>query len=253
IASQRGLRVGNVVPIATPSQGVKSFRVLGISDAYGYFNDPHERAYGVVAARHLENLFCLDGDTSGGLAIRLNSADDLETKLGQIAALTRQHLGTDSALSARLNFESGSAIRSHELHDIERDFIVFDIVILLTLLIAGTGVLNGQLLSAMERVKELGVLRALGADAKQIRNSVLLESVVIGAAGSLIGLALGYGMVLILVDALKILSGLELPQPGFQKTYLLAAVGTFLVTIVAGVYPILRMNRMDPVRAVRTG
>lgn len=253
IASQRGLRIGNVVPIATPNQGVKSFRVLGISDAYGYFNDPHERAYGVVAARHLENLFCLDGDTSGGLAIRLNTADDLETKLGQIAALTRQHIGTDSPLSARLNFESGSAIRSHELHDIERDFIVFDIVILLTLLIAGTGVLNGQLLSAMERVKELGVLRALGADAKQIRNSVLLESVVIGAAGSLIGLALGYGMVLILVDALKILSGLELPQPGFQKTYLLAAVGTFLVTMVAGVYPILRMNRMDPVRAVRTG
>ncbi len=253
IASQRGLKVGSIVPIATPSQGVKSFRVLGITDAYGYFNDPHERAYGVVSASHLENLFCFDGDTTDGIAVRLKSADDLEGKLGKVAARTRQHLGPDSERSRLIQFESGSAIRSHELFDILRDFLVFDLVILLTLIIAGTGVLNGQLLSAMERVKELGVLRALGADGRQIRNSVLLESFVIGLAGSLIGLALGYGMVLILVDALKILSGLDLPQPGFQKTYLLAALGTFLVTIVAGLYPIWRMNRMDPIRAVRTG
>ena len=126
-------------------------------------------------------------------------------------------------------------------------------IILLTLVIAGTGVLNGQLLSAMERFKELGVLRALGASGRQIRDSVLLESVVIGTTGAVLGIALGSGLVYAMVDALKLLSGLDLPQVGFQWDYLLAGLGAFLVTIVAGLYPIWRMNRMDPVRAVRTG
>ena len=253
VASQRGLAVNDVVPIATPSQGVKSFRVLAITDAYGYFADPHERAYGVIADKHMSSLFCLDTDTATGMAVRLRSADDLDATMVRVAQLTRDFYGESSEQSKLVDFESGSDIRRHELHDITRDFLVFDIVILLTLLIAGTGVLNGQLLSAMERVKELGVLRALGASGKQIRDSVLLESVVIGAAGSLIGVSIGYGLVFILVDALKILSGLDLPRPGIEFTYLLAAVGSFLVTIVAGLYPIWRMNRMDPVKAVRTG
>lgn len=253
VASQRGLKVNDVVPIATPSQGVKSFRVLAITDAYGYFADPHERAYGVIADKHMASLFCLDTDTATGLAVRLKSSDDLDKTMVGIAKVTRAFFGESSPQASALDFSSGSDIRRHELHDITRDFIVFDLVIFLTLLIAGTGVLNGQLLSAMERVKELGVLRALGASGKQIRNSVLLESVVIGAAGSVIGVLIGFGLVFILVDALKILSGLDLPRPGIEFTYLLAAIGSFLVTIVAGLYPIWRMNRMDPVKAVRTG
>ncbi|MFT4709515.1 MAG: putative ABC transport system permease protein [Planctomycetota bacterium] len=253
VASQRGLSVHDIVPIATPSQGVKSFRVLAITDAYGYFADPHERAYGVIADKHMSSLFCLDTDTATGMAVRLRSADDLDATMVRIATATRGFYGSSSDQAKAVNFASGSDIRRHELRDITRDFLVFDIVIFLTLLIAGTGVLNGQLLSAMERVKELGVLRALGASGKQIRDSVLLESVVIGAAGSVLGVVIGFGLVFILVDALKILSGLDLPRPGFELTYLLAAIGSFLVTIVAGLYPIWRMNRMDPIKAVRTG
>jgi putative ABC transport system permease protein len=254
IAVQRGLEVGDVVPIATPSQGVRKFSVLAISDSYGYFDDPHERAYGVMALHHLGQRFCLDTETADILAVRLAPGDGCEATRDRILPIAKAELTRGGGkLPANLWAETGTDIRLHEIFDILRDFLVFDVIILLTLIIAGVGVLNGQLLAAMERFKEFGVLRALGADQVQIRNSVMIESIVIGLTGSLVGMLLGYGLVYIMVDALKLLSGLELPQVGFQWDYLLAALGAFLVTIVAGVYPVWSMSRMDPVRAVRTG
>lgn len=253
IAVQRGLGVGDIVPLATPSQGVKKFTVLAVSDAYGYFDDPHERAYGVVALAHLSQLFCLDTQTTDILAVRLAGGPGFEEARSRVLPLARAELERSGRAPANLFAETGTAIRQHEIFDILRDFLVFDVIIFLTLLIAGVGVLNGQLLAAMERFKELGVLRALGANRRQIRNSVLIESAVIGSIGSLVGVLLGLGLVYIMIEALRLLTGLELPQVGFQWDFLLAAMGAFLVTILAGVYPTWRMGRMDPVRAVRTG
>lgn len=259
VATQRGLAVGDSVPVSTPSAGVVRFEVLGITDAYGYFADPHERAYGVVAAAHLERFFCMDPEVADGLAVVLSGGPGFEAARDRVPALARAHVQRSleqvagAARAEAVRSRTGAGIREHELRDITRDFLVFDVIILLTLVIAGTGVLNGQLLSAMERFRELGVLRALGASGRQIRDSVLLESVVIGVTGAAVGIALGGGLVYAMVDALRILSGLELPQVGLQWDYLLAGAGAFLVTILAGLYPIWRMNRMDPVRAVRTG
>lgn len=256
IAVQKGLGVGDTVPIATPSAGIKDFTVLAVSDSYGYFNDPHERAYGVTNIEHLRKLFCLDTGTTDSAAIRLREGDGFPEARGRMLGKTRQALASMGAPPAQVGavrLETGSSIRAHEIFDILRDFLVFDVIIFLTLLIAGVGVLNGQLLSAMERFKELGVLRALGANRRQIRNSVLIESAVIGIAGSVIGVVLGAGLLYIMIDALRLLSGLELPQVGLQWDYLWAGLGAFTVTILSGLYPIWRMNRMDAVRAVRTG
>ena len=256
VAVQRGLKVNDTVPIATPSAGVQRFVVMGITDQYGYFDDPHERAYGVISVDHFRRYFCLDTDYTDTLAVRLKGGAGFEEARDLILPIVRESLrttGHSAEAIESMTSITGSRIREYEINDILRDFLVFDIIILLTLLIAGVGVLNGQLLAALERFKELGVLRALGASPKQIRNSVLFESCVIGSIGGAIGVALGYGMVYLMIDALKLLSGLELPYVGFQWDYLLAAVGAFLVTIVAGFYPVWKMNRMSPVRAVRTG
>ena len=253
VAVQRGLKVGDGVPIATPSSGVQRFEVLAISDAYGYFDDPHERAYGVVALDHLRRLFCMDTSSTDILAVTLGPGPGFLAARDSVLPQAKVALARYGKVPEGLWAETGTAIRQHEVFDILRDFLVFDVIILLTLLIAGVGVLNGQLLSAMERFKELGVLRALGADTRQIRNSVLFESAVIGLTGGVVGMLFGFGLVYILIEALKLLSGLELPQVGFQRDYLIAALGAFLVTLFAGLYPIWKMTHMDPVRAVRTG
>jgi putative ABC transport system permease protein len=245
LAKQRGLALGDPVPIATPGSGVQVFPVIAISDAYGYHPNPHERVYGVLARAHLERYFCLDTDRADLFSVVLAPGTDPRV----VEAAAAEVLGA----AAPLDVLTGVGLRRAEVRDIARDFFVFDVILLLTAALAGVGVLNGQLLAAMERAKELGVLRALGASSRQIAGSVLLESTVIGLAGGLLGTALGSLLVPVIVRSLRVLSGLDLPQPGLTAAAVLAPLAALALTLLAALYPIWRMNRMDPVRAVRTG
>ncbi|GAB5057373.1 ABC transporter permease [Companilactobacillus alimentarius] len=68
----------------------------------------------------------------------------------------------------------------------------------ISLLIAGIGVMNVMYITVSERRKEIGIRRAFGATASDIRNQFLIESVVLCIIGGLIGIALGYGLVAII-------------------------------------------------------
>ena len=102
--------------------------------------------HGVIAAEHMFNDHCLDTARTNLLAIALAPGTPPE---GPIAAVRRQ-LGEDFDPGFRI----GRDVRDYELRDIRRDFLVFDVILLLTAALAGLGVLNGQLLSALERAKE---------------------------------------------------------------------------------------------------
>ena len=60
LARQRGLSTGDQVLVHTSGHGVQSFRVTCVTDAYGYFFHPDERAYGIVDASLLRRYFCID-------------------------------------------------------------------------------------------------------------------------------------------------------------------------------------------------
>ena len=141
----------------------------------------------------------------------------------------------------------------HHLRDIQRDFVLFDVLIVLTAALAALGVLNGQLLAALERSKEIGVLKALGTTRGQIAGMVMIESLVIGLVGGGIGVGLGAVMIPVVVGALQDLAGLALPIRGAGSWLVTALALASTLTLVAGLYPIWRMNRFDAVRAVRTG
>jgi len=139
------------------------------------------------------------------------------------------------------------------LDDIDRDFRLFDIILGLTAALAGLGVLNGLLLSALERTKELGVLRALGASGSQIAGMVLYESAVVGALGGVLGTALGALLTPVIVRALEGLSGLDLPERSAGPWFLLCPAGALVIALLASLYPIRSMNRASAVAAVRSG
>ena len=82
---------------------------------------------------------------------------------------------------------------------------------------------------------------------------VLAESVLIGVTGGALGLAVGTGLTPVLVSSLRILSGLELPMRTAGPFLFYSLAGALLIAVLAGLYPIWRMNRVDAVRAVRSG
>jgi putative ABC transport system permease protein len=248
IAEHQDYAVGDAVYIEAADGDVEAFPVVAISDAYGYFAHPDERLYGVVSDRWMQQLFCLDVDTTTEVAVRLRSG----LPPGQAQTLVQTAI-VDLLPRADPRFESGRYIAQVHRNDIARDFKLFDIIIALTVILAGLGVLNGQLLSALERAKELGVLKALGTTRRQVAGMVLLESSVVGLIGGGLGVALGSLLGPFIVSALRVMSGLDLPQRSAGPYAASAWIGAVLIALAAGLYPIWRMNRADAIAAVRTG
>jgi putative ABC transport system permease protein len=246
IARHRDYELGDEVHVQTPSGAVETFTVAAISDEYGYFPKPDERLYGVVSQRWMERLFCIDTKSCSSFSVRFQDG----TPAAEAEAIVRSVL-SELPGAGSPSVEDADYLYAWYSNDIARDFVLFDIILALTLALAGLGVLNGQLLSALERTKELGILKALGTSRGQIAGHVLLESLVIGVVGGLTGAAVGAGVAPVVVRALTVISGLDLPTLGPGPYVALGIAGAIAIAITAGIYPIWRMNRTDATAAVR--
>jgi putative ABC transport system permease protein len=245
IARQLGYKPGDRVHLSNAAGGPEELEVLAVSDAYGYFPHPDERLYGVVSDTFSRRAFCLDVENLTECAVVLEPGTDPDNVK---AAVREMYPAIDI-----LRYEPGRALLEAHLADITKDFRLFDLILGLTALLAALGVLNGLLLSALERTKELGVLKALGAGGTQIAGMVLCESIVVGVIGGLIGTALGAALTPVIVRALEGLSGLDLPEETAGVWLAWVPLGAVALALVAALVPIARMNRTNAVAAVRTG
>lgn len=115
----------------------------------------------------------------------------------------------------------------------------------ISLTVAGIGIMNVMLVSVSERTREVGLLRALGVYRGQILAAFLAEAGLLSLAGGLLGLALGWGAVAVLV---KVFPALPASPPAWAVA---AALGISLgVGIVFGLLPARRAARLDPVAAL---
>ncbi|HEV2309763.1 MAG TPA: ABC transporter permease [Acidimicrobiia bacterium] len=119
-------------------------------------------------------------------------------------------------------------------------------IAVISLLVGGIGVMNIMLVSVTERIREIGVRKAIGAAPSVIRRQFLVEASVLGLAGGLLGVALG------------ILGAVLVPQFSDQRVILSvpASIGAIVVAVgigvVFGVYPASRAARLAPIDALRS-
>ena len=120
---------------------------------------------------------------------------------------------------------------------------------LLALIVGGLSVINTMLMAVTERVREIGLKKAVGAHTRHILREYLLEATLIGAIGGTIGLLLGWGITS-LVNAATAASNLSLFLVSWRLV-IIALVFSVGLGAFAGIIPALRASRMDPVRALR--
>jgi putative ABC transport system permease protein len=127
---------------------------------------------------------------------------------------------------------------------------VFTGAAVLALVIGGLSVVNTMIMAVGERVREIGLKKAVGAHTLQVMREYLLEAAVIGAIGGLAGYGLGLGLTTF-VDFMGRASNMDifLVTPRLSAIALGFAVG---MATLAGILPALRAARLDPVTALRS-
>ncbi len=116
----------------------------------------------------------------------------------------------------------------------------------ISLLVGGIGVMNIMLVAVTERIREIGLRKALGATPSAIRRQFLVEAGVLGTCGGLLGVALGVAGAFVLPEVLGQPVSVSLPA-------IAAAIGVALaIGIGFGVYPASRAARLTPIDALRS-
>ncbi|GAB4159218.1 MAG: FtsX-like permease family protein [Planctomycetota bacterium] len=237
LAAKMGWRAGHIVPLRDRNGTPRAYDVLLISDRSGY--QPSERAWAVADPYWIRKDFCVGGVER--IALRLSDGADPDITADRAKA----------ALHGVRKCFTGDWIRDYHLRDVTRDFFLFDLLVLMMLVLAGMSLLNGMTIAALARIREIGVLRALGVSTRTLRGSFLLEGALVGLLAALVALGFCWPVARVLIEGLNRVAfldaPLEMPRPWMVAVPFMA-LGTGLV---AAVVPGMRAARISPSESVR--
>jgi putative ABC transport system permease protein len=210
------------------------------------------------------------GDTTGGgsgtSVLTLPEAQRLTGKEGEFDAISVEAAEgvepgelsrrINEVLPARLTVETGNQAAERQSQDIKDDLSFLRIILLVfggvALLVGSFLIFNTFSITVAQRIRELGMLRTLGATRGQILRGMILEAAIIGLIGSLLGVVAGIGLAGLLNALLKSI-GADLPNTGTviaTRTVILALVVGMLVTLAAALTPALRATQVSPMAAL---
>jgi putative ABC transport system permease protein len=221
------------------------FTVIGVAEPIGSILGQDQDIFVIVPLAAFEKLFgtrhsLLFHIQASAAGIPLEQAED-EVRL---LLRSRRHLAPDAPDD--FYFTTADTYLSLWRDISSVFFLVFLLVSSVASIVGGIVIMNITLVSVTERTKEIGLRRAVGATQRDIARQFLVEVLAQCLAGGLVGVALGFGLALLLRQLT--------PFPAEVEPWV-ALLGLSLATVIAlvfGVYPAVRAARLDPVVALRT-
>jgi putative ABC transport system permease protein len=123
--------------------------------------------------------------------------------------------------------------------------IVLLLVSTVTLAVGGVGIMNIMLATVRSRIREIGIRKALGATAREIKLQFLIEAVFISLSGGLVGAVIGIAVPI----AIRIFTDYHIPISGWSVV--ISLVTSTLVGVIFGTLPANRAAQMDPVESLK--
>jgi putative ABC transport system permease protein len=235
---ERPVNLGNTIKI----QG-EEFRVVGIFRETG---DPDHDTKIFADLDYIRKLLGRDGALSA-ILVRVKPGYDVDEVRDRI----------ENLLEKRHKNEEFAVMTSKQLLEtLEKAYgvvqIVFGGIAAISLIVGGIGISNTMIMNVMERVHEIGIMKATGADNYHVLKIFIFESGILGVIGGAMGVIFGSIISLAINIAAESTLG-----PGILVTavtprmVVLALIFSFIVGIVSGIYPAYRAVKLDPVQSLR--
>ncbi|MEN8906940.1 MAG: ABC transporter permease [Clostridiales bacterium] len=222
---------------------IVKFKIIGISKSdnglFGEMMSSFIPFSGYIPITTLLNINSKDSVDS--IVVMVDNKEDLATVGNKISRALKFKHGNDK------KYISQSSADTQKSMDRITNIIsiILSIIALITLLVGGIGVMNILLVSVTERIREIGIRKALGAQNKDIVFQFLSESIIITLLSGIIGIALGLGIGAIISSYLKIPPVIDI------LTISLTIIGSIIFGLIFGVYPALKAAKLDPIESLR--
>jgi lipoprotein-releasing system permease protein len=254
VAENLQVTLGEQVQLLAPQVGtasplgyipkVRNFRVVGLfrSGMYEY-----DASLAFVGLREAQNFLGL-GDRITGIEIRLKDmyrapkvSQDLVALLGGFPYRATDWMELNANLFSWMQMEKR----------------VMFVILALIIMVAAFNILGALIMLVTDKRRDIGILRSMGATAREIRGIFMFEGAVIG----MIGMLLGTGAGLLLCHLLDRYKFIKLPGDIYfidtlpvlvdPKDVLAVVAAAFVISVLATLYPAWKAARMDPVEAIR--
>jgi putative ABC transport system permease protein len=239
-ADTTGYVPGDTVPVEA-RDGVKDYTLVGTA-RFGTADSPAGASFVLWTTPAAQELVG-EPDRFQDIGV---VADDGVSEDEVVASLRRSLKGdgVEVLTGTEITEETQSDI-AQSLSFITRIFLVFAII---ALVVGGFVIYNSFAIIVAQRTREMALLRAVGASNRQVRLAVLLEALVVGLTGSVVGVVLGLGLAALFGAFLQLPENALAILPG---SVLLAVFTGVAVTVVSAYLPARRASRVPPLAAMR--
>lgn len=229
IANERGWRVGDTVEVAAPTAPGKTVEVT---------------VGGLFAGSNILQTFVVSDSAAG----KVSSISNTRLQMVGVNGASREALEDEVRGDIVVQVRSAEEMSGEVTALIDQMLFILYALLSLAVVIAVLGIVNTLTLSVIERRQEIGMLRAVGSQRRQIRTMIVLESIQMTVYGAVLGVLLGLGLGWAFLTVLESqgLTTIAVPT-GLIVTVLAASV---VVGLLAAVWPGQRATKTPPLDAI---